>query len=49
MKKPPSHFKNIFESQRRKSIDPRFEDYTGEYNPKMAMKAYNFIPDVQKN
>lgn len=45
---PPQH-KQIFQSSRAKTIDPRFQDYAGTYNPEMAMKAYSFIPKVQQN
>jgi len=38
----------IFEPERKKAIDPRFESYAGHYNQDLAMKTYNFIPELQK-
>lgn len=40
--------KVVFESSRKKSIDPRFEAYAGNYNPDLAMKSYDFIPKLQQ-
>ena len=50
MKMPPKQkFKPIFEEKKRKTIDPRFEDYAGNYNADLAKKSYSFINEVQKN
>jgi hypothetical protein len=47
-KRTPKRTKDIFEPARKKSIDPRFESYAGNYNQDLAMKSYGFIPQLQK-
>ena len=46
---PKQKFKPIFEEKKRKAIDPRFEDYAGNYNADLAKKSYSFITEVQQN
>lgn len=49
MRRPPKNkLKPIFESSRPKSIDPRFEDYAGNYNPDLAASSFSFIKTMQE-
>ena len=48
MKRPPKvHAKTIFQSERKKGKDPRFEEYAGKLNADLAKKTYSFIPQMQ--
>jgi hypothetical protein len=46
-KKPVSIFRNIFETKKRESIDPRFNSAFGDYNPNVFRKTYGFLHEMR--
>jgi ribosomal RNA-processing protein 36 len=48
-KKPVSSYRQVFQTQKRELIDPRFNSAFGEYKPENFRKSYGFIKDMREN
>jgi ribosomal RNA-processing protein 36 len=46
-KKPVPIYRNIFQTKKHESIDPRFSSAFGDYNPNVFRKTYGFLQEMR--
>ncbi|GFW49495.1 ribosomal RNA processing protein 36 homolog [Trichonephila clavipes] len=47
-KKPVPVFREVFQVKKRHHRDPRFDDLSGSYNPRIFEENYEFIKDIKE-